>query len=94
MSHSYTKLGNSCQSQTHAITSNEKYISPFSSVYYKTYTPMLYYPGHERMFEIRSKNYDYSFPEHHKAYSSTQEQDTMYIYPGRKNIKPCETCKS
>jgi hypothetical protein len=55
---------------------------------------MLNYPGHERMFEIRSKNYDYNLPEDHKAYSSIQEEDTMYIYPGRKNEKVCKSCKS
>ena len=45
MSFNYAKLGNQCQSQTSALTSNAKYIMPLSSVYYRRETPMMKYPG-------------------------------------------------
>ena len=45
---SYYNLGNSCISRTIALTSNEKFLLPFDTVYYKNYTKnTLMYPGHE-----------------------------------------------
>ena len=45
---SYYNLGNSCISRTMALTSNEKFLLPFDSIYYKHYTKnTLMYPGHE-----------------------------------------------
>ena len=47
MSFPYSTLGNQCESQTHALTSNAKWIIPLSPVYYKRFTPMMYYPGYD-----------------------------------------------
>ena len=47
MSFNYAKLGNQCQSQTSALTSNAKYLMPLSSVYYRRITPMMRYPGEQ-----------------------------------------------
>jgi hypothetical protein len=45
---SYYNLKNSCISKTIALTSNEKFLLPFDTVYYKKYTKnTLMYPGHE-----------------------------------------------
>jgi hypothetical protein len=45
---SYYKLKHNCYCQTVAITSNEKFLLPFDSVYTKKYTKnVLQYPGHE-----------------------------------------------
>ena len=43
---SYALRGNSCSCVTPALTSNAKYISPVSSVYFKHWTNMLQYPGY------------------------------------------------
>jgi len=43
---SYAIRGNNCNcSNPTAITSNAKYITPFSDVYYSSTTDMLMYPG-------------------------------------------------
>lgn len=43
---SYAIRGNNCNCSTStAITSNAKYIAPFSGVYYDRVTDMLMYPG-------------------------------------------------
>ena len=46
MSYSYARFGNSCVPHTSALTSNAKYIQPSNSVYQKTWTPMMHYPGY------------------------------------------------
>jgi len=42
---SYAIRGNNCNCQTSALTSNAKYIAPFSAVYYDQVTDMWLYPG-------------------------------------------------
>ena len=43
---SYSCLGNCCAPVTGALTSNAKYITPLSQVYYQPWTTMAKYPGH------------------------------------------------
>lgn len=44
----YSSLGTNCKCQTEAITSNEKFLPPLDSIYFKNYTKnVLLYPGHE-----------------------------------------------
>jgi hypothetical protein len=53
----YYKLGNKCMSQTIASTSNTKFLSPLSNIYYKNYTEdTLLYPGHEEDNSLKSKH--------------------------------------
>ena len=52
---SYYNLGNNCISRTCAITSNEKFLSPFSNIYNQKYTKnTLFYPGHEEDINLYS----------------------------------------
>lgn len=45
---SYYNIENNCRSRTIALTSNEKFLSPFNSIYHQKYTKnTLFYPGHE-----------------------------------------------
>jgi hypothetical protein len=46
----YVNLGNNCNSHSIAITSNNKFISIENPAYYKTFTPMLYYPGQSKYY--------------------------------------------
>ena len=46
----YVNLGNNCNSHSIAITSNNKLISIENPAYYKTFTPMLYYPGQSKYY--------------------------------------------
>jgi hypothetical protein len=92
MSYPYAKLGNNCESHTlGSLTSNAKYILPLSSIYYKRWTPMLYYPGMENMDGVRSNEIFGSGgePENVKAYdtpnNSTHSQQIQ---------KKCTSCKS
>lgn len=49
-SSSYAKLGSQCESNNlHSLTSNIKYITPHSEVYYQPYSKMLYYPGRDHL---------------------------------------------
>jgi hypothetical protein len=142
MSFSYTKLGDSCQSQKNgsltaltsnskcaltsnskcaltsnskcaltsnskcALTSNSKYILPFSRVYYKSVTPMIYYPGHESMHGVDA---DKLFggehePEHTKAYYTKAyyiKETSIPVHSNHSRTRPvqqrrkhCTACKT
>jgi len=102
MSFSYTKLGDSCQSQKNcALTSNAKYILPLSRVYYKSITPMIYYPGHESMHGVdANKLFGRGHePEHTKAYyiketSIPVHSDHSRTRPVQQRRKHCTACKT
>ena len=102
MSYQYVKLGTNCEPQTMcALTSNAKYILPLSSVYYKRWTPMMRYPGHDSMYggdpgHLFGMNGD---PEQIKAYDS---KDSMPVAHAHKDhtasdhsqvIRGCSGCK-
>lgn len=83
MSSQYIKLGNSCNSYS-AITSNKKFISIDNPVYYKTLTPMLYYPGQSTY--LKHDNLLKLYPEELKAFKN--------INYSKKNDGKPNTCKS
>jgi len=64
----YVKLGYSCNSHSIAITSNNKFISIENPVYYKTLTPMLYYPGQSKYYQNNMIKLD---PEQLKAFKTS-----------------------
>lgn len=93
MSFQYTILGNQCEPKTRgALTSNGKYILPLSSIYYKPYTPMMYYPGHDNMYSLSAdklfgSNID---PEEIKAYNVGNHD---YHQIKSKGCTSCQTMK-
>lgn len=95
----YVKLGTQCEPRTmSAITSNDKYILPFSNVYYNKWTPMMYYPGMEQIYGEEPSGDE---PEHIKAFetkeSNTVPQHTHNLSNNQsvgQNIKTCQMCKT
>ena len=55
---SYATLGTNCLPKTCALTSNKKFLLPNNPVYFKPYTKMFEYPGHDHHIDNRchSKN--------------------------------------
>lgn len=87
MSFPYATLGNQCESRTQcALTSNAKYILPLSRVYYKRFTPMMYYPGHDSMYTVGADKLfgPNSAPEQIKDYG--------VVLPARQNQVGCSGC--
>ena len=80
----YVNLGNNCNSHSIAITSNNKFISIENPAYYKTFTPMLYYPGQSKYYHHDSLVKLY--PEELKAFKN--------INYSKKNDGKPNTCKS
>lgn len=90
-SFSYSKLGSSCHLQKNcALTSNNKYILPDDNNYYKRFTPMMYYPGHENGVK-NNIIYNISEPEHIKAYK--KQNENFNIKPDSPIIQSCQGCK-
>lgn len=90
MSFNYAKLGNQCQSQTSALTSNAKYIMPLSSVYYRRITPMMRYPGEQ------DYNDKYNFDKSEKPEDikfNTKFEDHHHGNPIQQDLK-CKSCKT
>lgn len=94
---SYSILGNQCQIHTHALTSNAKYIHPNNSVYNKSFTPMLYYPGHinahglhaDKLFESAQR------PESVKAFDINDDGNDItdnHISSHKSGTASCKTC--
>ena len=101
--YNYSRLGNSCDSQTNALTSNAKFINPLSLVYYKPWTPMMRYPGHNGINNSGMDNIDnaVTLPEHIKAFESKDSSPYFYHNNGQyqstsSNIpqKSCKSCSS
>lgn len=67
MPYCYSNLGTNCLPQTCALTSNAKYISPTSCVYFKYFTNMEEYPAHNNLYMNTIP--DISYPEIIKLYS-------------------------
>jgi hypothetical protein len=65
---SYARLGTFCYPQGNAITSNHKYLSPFSDVYQKHFTEMRKYPGTAGIYGDNIPGD--TNPEHIRAYYS------------------------
>jgi hypothetical protein len=97
----YVRLGTQCESQTiPALTSNAKYILPQNNVYYKRWTPMMYYPGMEQMqwkdaTKLFGKGRE---PKHIKAYESNNSIPRTchqsQALPVQPIVKGCHRCKT
>ena len=96
MSYQYVRMGNQCDPQTRcALTSNAKYIMPLSSVYFKKYTPMMYYPGHDSPYSADADKLHVSGePEHIKAYKVTDRvfHEHTHDQPVQRPSKSCTSC--
>jgi hypothetical protein len=59
-----------------SLTSNDKYILPQSSVYYKKWTPMMYYPGSEHFYGNDESKFfrKFEIPENLKAFNSSDSE--------------------
>lgn len=100
---SYTKLGSQCEPNTsYSLTSNTKYISPLNEIYYKSYTPMAYYPGHDSLFssdadKINKLN---NIPKHVKAFQNpteNQKQNQQHFVSHNSTEQKkigCSSCRS
>jgi len=68
--YNYARRGNRCTSQTCALTSNAKFILPLSAVYFKPWTKMMNYPGHDSLYTSGTTSVfnDVTEPKHIKAY--------------------------
>jgi hypothetical protein len=96
MSFSYATLGDNCKSQTVALTSNAKYILPLSEVYYKRFTSMMYYPGHESAYGADANRIFGHTPESIKAYNSKESSPHLHshdpsVQQGQKKCPSCTT---
>jgi hypothetical protein len=95
---SYAQLGTFCYPQGNAITSNHKYISPFSDVYQKYFTQMRKYPGTSGVYPATiPSDINAHHPEHLKAYYSKDSSPRdILAAPYESNVQSnsCATCSS
>lgn len=82
----YSNLGTNCNSQTTAITSNEKFLPPLDSIYFHNYTKnFLIYPGHEE---------DNTLNKNLKPNLIDKLKDKLETKLENKKNKQCNTCRS
>lgn len=86
----YPTQGDQCRPHTiGALTSNDKYIIPLSSVYYRTWTPMARYPGCDSLLVCH--------PENIKAYDLDRQScncSRINAPPMKSGFTKCNSCKS
>ena len=80
MSYTYSYLGNNCESNTIAQTSNKKYINPNNPIYNMVFTRMKQFPGHDIQTNIDENG---NSPIDLKAYNSDNAD---------KKVKSCNSC--
>lgn len=99
---SYARFGSQCEPNTQqSLTSNTKYIFPLSKVYYKSYTPMMVYPGHENLFFTNPNKFNNTtgIPKQVKAFAEMDESQQRHHFihhtePIQQKRPHCTGCKT
>lgn len=101
MSYPYTILGIQCVPQTHALTSNAKYILPFSPIYNKRCAPMMmHYSGmnnlHTKDDGLEQNNIYYKKNYNPIYYTTKHKHNNYYNHsyssPKKQVPKNCTRC--